>query len=152
MAPGTKSDSGAGGALDAGRPNRSRNRLRTDWTALTTLSGIRETSAGGETSECRRRFTPNGRSVSARTSRIAFRTSSGEVIVEPRMPLPVRNERHHGLPFVAATYTRICSSSTGSGTGPLARIASWNERTSNRGPSSVSAMCRSSRIFSSPIL
>lgn len=45
-----------------------------------------------------------------------------------------------------------CSSRTGRVTVPLPMIRSWKSRTSKRGPSASSALLRSSRIFSSPIL
>ena len=51
-----------------------------------------------------------------------------------------------------AIHRSTFASSTGSGTAPVSRIASWNRRTSNLSPRAFSALARSSRILSWPIL
>jgi hypothetical protein len=54
--------------------------------------------------------------------------------------------------FCAAIQSFTRCSSTSSGSAPESSTSSWNARISNFAPSAVFARCRSSRIFSCPIL
>ncbi len=54
--------------------------------------------------------------------------------------------------WTEATHARICDSSTGRGTEPCDRMASWKARTSNFGPSAASASRRRRMMVSSPSL